>query len=72
MKFQFSVAEETGLSLGLSETPKTGFVMTRPNYEYFTVSQNVVKYRMQVLNVGQNNIILSANSQNRILIHFIL
>ena len=25
-----SVAEETGLSLSLSETPKTGFVATRP------------------------------------------
>ena len=25
-----SVAEETGLSLTLSETPKTGFVATRP------------------------------------------
>ena len=27
-----SVAEETGLSLALSETPKAGFVATRPNY----------------------------------------
>ena len=27
-----SVAEETGLSLALSETPKTGFVATRPIY----------------------------------------
>ena len=26
-----SVAEETGFSLALSETPKTGFVATRPN-----------------------------------------
>ena len=26
-----SVAEETGFSLTLSETPKTGFVLTRPN-----------------------------------------
>ena len=26
------VAEETGLSLALSETPKTGFVATRPKY----------------------------------------
>ena len=25
-----SVAEETGLSVALSETPKTGFVATRP------------------------------------------
>ena len=30
---QFSVAEETGLSLALSETPKTGFVAARSNYE---------------------------------------
>ena len=33
-KFQFSncssIAEETGLSLALSETPKTGFVTLRP------------------------------------------
>ena len=28
---QVSVADETGLSLALSETPKTGFVATRPN-----------------------------------------
>ena len=27
-----SVAEETGLSLALSETPKTGFVASRPRY----------------------------------------
>ena len=27
-----SVAEETGLSLALSETPKTSFVATRPKY----------------------------------------
>ena len=27
-----SVAEETGLSLALSETPKTGFVLSRPIY----------------------------------------
>ena len=27
-----SVAEETGLSLALSETPKAGFIATRPNY----------------------------------------
>ena len=39
VKFQFSVAEETGLSLGLSETLKTGFVATRPTYEYSTVFQ---------------------------------
>ena len=36
MKFQFSkkylvgVAEETSLKLALSETPKTGFLVTRP------------------------------------------
>ena len=28
-----SVAEETGLSLTLSETPKTGFVSSRPVYK---------------------------------------
>ena len=28
-----SVAEETGLSLDLSETPKTGFLATRPNHK---------------------------------------
>ena len=28
-----SVAEETGLKLALSETPKTGFLATRPNNE---------------------------------------
>ena len=27
-----SVAEETGLSLALSETPKTGFLTSRPKY----------------------------------------
>ena len=27
-----SVAEETGFSLALLETPKTGFLATRPNY----------------------------------------
>ena len=27
-----SVAEETGLSLALSDIPKTDFVATRPNY----------------------------------------
>ena len=27
-----SVAEETGLKLALAETPKTGFVASRPNY----------------------------------------
>ena len=26
------MSEETGLSLTLSETPKTGFVTSRPNY----------------------------------------
>ena len=29
-----SVAEETGLSLALWETPKTGFVATRPKYTF--------------------------------------
>ena len=28
-----SVAEETGLKLSLSETPKTGFVATQPIYQ---------------------------------------
>ena len=28
-----SVAEETDLKLVLSETPKTGFLTTRPNYD---------------------------------------
>ena len=37
MKFQFSstvvsVAEKTVLKLALSETPKTGFLASRPNY----------------------------------------
>ena len=31
-----SVAEETGLNLTLSESPKTGFVATRPIYDYQT------------------------------------
>ena len=30
VKFQFSVAEKTGLKLALSNTPKTGFLATRP------------------------------------------
>ena len=29
-----SVAEETGLSLALSKTPKTGFLTQRPNYHF--------------------------------------
>ena len=29
-----SVAEETGLSLALSNTPKTGFVASRLDYNY--------------------------------------
>ena len=29
-----SVAEETGLSLSSSETPKTGFITSRPTYEH--------------------------------------
>ena len=29
-KFLFSVVEESGLSLTLSETPKTGFIASRP------------------------------------------
>ena len=29
-----SVAEETGLSLALSDKQKTGFVASRPNYNY--------------------------------------
>ena len=38
-----SVAEETGLKLTLSETPKTGFLAARPNYNeqkhYLSISQ---------------------------------
>ena len=30
--FSFSVAEQAGLNITLSETPKTGFVATRPDY----------------------------------------
>ena len=39
MNFQFSsksVAEETGLNLTLSETPKTGFVALRPIYVHLS------------------------------------
>ena len=35
-----SAAEETGLSLTLSGTPKTGFVALRPIYEIFKVQSN--------------------------------
>ena len=30
------MAGETGLSLTLSETPKTGFVLTRPNWKFLS------------------------------------
>ena len=36
-----SVAEETGLKLALSETPKTGFVATRPIY-YFAFNVVII------------------------------
>ena len=35
-----SEAEETDLKLALSETPKTGFLATRPNYNVCAVSNN--------------------------------
>ena len=38
VKFQFSVAEETGLKPILSETPKTGFLTTRPKLLLFYCS----------------------------------
>ena len=38
LKFQFSVAEETGLKPVLSETPKTGFRTTRPKSLLFYCS----------------------------------
>ena len=38
MSWLISVAEETGLNLALSETPKTGFVKLRPNYYVAPIS----------------------------------
>ena len=39
-----SAAEETGLSLALSETPKTGFVMSRPIYFYGIEVVTLIKF----------------------------
>ena len=37
-----SVAEKAGLSLALLETPKTGFVASRPNYYQLSFMNNVL------------------------------
>ena len=37
MFYLVSAAEEIGLKLALSETPKTGFLATKPNYSLFQV-----------------------------------
>ena len=44
-----SVAEETGLKLALSDTPKTGFLPTRPIYESFTYSSYLSWYMIALL-----------------------
>ena len=40
------MAEETGLSLALSETPKTGFVTTRPILSFNSVSADLLKWNL--------------------------
>ena len=42
-KWMFSVAEETGLSLAFSETPKTGFVASRSIW-YQRNNETIIKY----------------------------
>ena len=39
-----TVAEETSLNLTLSETPKTGFVTTRPNYNLQIAKVGIVSF----------------------------
>ena len=41
-----SVAEETGLSLVLSETPTTGFLATRSYYDYYSTSHMVDQWKL--------------------------
>ena len=43
-----SVADETGLSVALSETPKTGFLTTRPITDCLLSSANISKHNYAV------------------------
>ena len=44
------VAEEIGLSLALSENPKTGFLATRPNYDTVPLStlNTMVNFKISI------------------------
>ena len=48
-----SVVEETGLNLNLWETPKTGFVVTRPIYEDVIIP--VISFRCEGSGVVTND-----------------